>query len=176
MTGARIVVSGVSGSGKSSVGAALAARLAVPFRDGDDLHSPDNVAKMAAGSPLTDDDREPWLAAVGDWLASCPQGGVIACSALTRAHRDLLRERCPDAWFVQLTGEPTLIAGRQSARPDHFMPAALMASQLALAEPLALDEPGVVLDVDGSVVSLVATIVELRRGRQATAPPRAPLG
>jgi gluconokinase len=150
------VVAGVSGSGKSTVGAALAAHLAVPFLDGDDLHTPANVAKMAAGAPLTDDDREPWLRAVGAWLASCSDGGVIACSALSRAHRDLVRSGCREAWVVQLTGDPTVIAERQASRPGHFMPTSLMASQLALLEPLAPDEPGVILDVAAPVDRLVA--------------------
>lgn len=128
---------GVAGSGKSTVGALLAARLGLPFVDGDALHPPANVAKMAAGIPLDDDDRAPWLDAVGDRLAS--GGVVVACSALRRAYRDRLREAAPAARFVLLHGTRELLAARLGARTDHFMPAALLDSQLATLE---LPTPG----------------------------------
>ena len=111
-----VVVMGVSGSGKSTVGAALAARMGVPFADGDDLHPRANRVKMAAGEPLDDDDRRPWLDAVGAWLATHPDGGVISCSALKRAYRDQLRHHAPDTPFLMLHGSPEVIRRRQAGR------------------------------------------------------------
>src|SRR5581483_8492797 len=126
-----IVVMGVSGSGKSTVGAALAQRLGVPFADADDFHPAANIAKMAAGMPLDDDDRRPWLEAIGGWLAAHGDGdgGVMSCSALKRTYRDYLRSCCPSTEFVHLSGSPEVIAARQAARTGHFMPPSLMASQ-----------------------------------------------
>jgi gluconokinase len=147
-----IVVMGVSGSGKSTVGAALAQRLGVPFADADDFHPPANVAKMQAGVPLDDDDRYPWLEAVGRWLAEhCSDGGVMSCSALMRKYRDQLKSHCPRTEFVHLSGSPEVIAARQASRPGHFMPASLMASQFATLEPLEPDERGVTLDVSHDI-------------------------
>lgn len=142
-----LVVMGVSGSGKSTVGAALAERLDVPFADGDDLHPAANVARMGAGEALTDEDRWPWLDAVGTWLAAHPDGGVMACSALRRSYRDRLRSHAPTTRFVHLDGDPDLVAERQAARRDHFMPASLQGSQQATLEPLDPDEAGVRVDV-----------------------------
>jgi gluconokinase len=158
--GSRIVVGGVSGSGKSTVGQLLAEQLGVPFADGDDFHSKANVDKMTAGIALDDDDRRPWLISIGEWLAGHDRGGVVACSALKRAYRDLIRHGCPDAFIVQLTGDRDLIAQRQAARHGHFMPATLMDSQWATFEPLDEDEAGVVLDVGPAVEKLVEQIVE----------------
>jgi gluconokinase len=149
---------GVSGSGKSTVGAALARRLDVPFADADDLHPAANVAKMSAGIPLDDDDRRPWLDAVGLWLAD-HAGAVMSCSALKRSYRDQLRSRRADVEFLQLTGSPELIARRQGDRPGHFMPSSLVASQFATLEPLAADEHGVTIDVERSVDAIVDTFV-----------------
>ena len=151
-----VVVMGVSGSGKSTVGAALAARLGVPFADGDDLHPAANIAKMSAGRPLDDADRRPWLEEVGRWLAGHESsGGVITCSALKRSYRDLLRRFAPNAELVHLHGRHDVIARRQADRPGHFMPPSLLASQFAALEPLDAVEAGVVLDVDGDVSSIV---------------------
>ncbi|ABL83222.1 MULTISPECIES: gluconokinase [unclassified Nocardioides] len=154
-----LVVIGVSGSGKSTVGAALAQRLRVPYEDADDLHPPENVAKMSAGHALDDDDRYPWLEAVGGWLAEHPDGGVMACSALRRKYRDQLRRHAPVVEFVLLEGTPEVIGRRQASRPGHFMPASLLASQFATLEPLEPDERGVVIDVDQSVEAIVDAIV-----------------
>ena len=124
-----VVVMGVSGSGKSTVGAALAERLGVPFADGDDLHPAENIAKMSAGRPLDDADRGPWLEAVGRWLAGhAGSGGVITCSALKRSYRDLLRRFAPDAELVHLHGRHDVIARRQADRPGHFMNSQVRAS------------------------------------------------
>lgn len=151
-----VVVMGVSGSGKSTVGAALAARLGVPFADGDDLHPAANIAKMSAGRPLDDADRRPWLEEVGRWLAGHRgSGGVVACSALKRSYRDLLRRFAPHAELVHLHGRHDVIARRQADRLDHFMPPSLLDSQFAALEPLDAVEAGVVLDVDGDVSSIV---------------------
>ncbi|MGE2736862.1 gluconokinase [Mycolicibacterium vaccae] len=147
---------GVSGSGKSTVGAALAQRLRVPFADADDLHPPANIAKMSAGEPLDDDDRFPWLEAIGEWLAErCDTGGVISCSALKRKYRDQLRRHCEGTRFLHLTGTPEVIGRRQASRPGHFMPASLLQSQFATLEPLAADERGCVVDVDQGIDEIV---------------------
>ena len=152
-----IVVMGVSGSGKSTVGAALAQRLGVPFADADDFHPPANIAKMTVGSPLDDDDRYPWLEAIGRWLAErSTEGGVMSCSALKRKYRDQLRTHCAQTEFVHLSGSPEVIAARQASRPGHFMPASLMASQFATLEPLQPDERGVTIDVDHDIDWIVA--------------------
>lgn len=155
---------GVSGSGKSTVGAALAARLGVPFVDGDDLHPAANVDRMRAGEPLTDEDRRPWLDAVGAWLAAHPDGGVTACSALRRSYRDRLRAHAPSTWFVHLDGDPALVAERQAARRGHFMPASLQASQQATLEPLEPDEAGVRVDVALPPEVLVEQVLALLPG------------
>jgi gluconokinase len=149
-----IVVMGVSGSGKSTVGAALAQRLRVPFADADDFHPPANVAKMTAGEALNDDDRWPWLDAIGEWLAA-HDTGVMTCSALKRSYRDALRRHRPDVEFVHLHGDREVITRRQATRPGHFMPASLLDSQFATLEPLEEDEWGFVVDVDQSVDQIV---------------------
>jgi len=149
-----VVVMGVSGSGKSTVGAALAKRLGVPFLDADALHPPANVAKMTAGEPLDDDDRYPWLDRVGEWLAGHP-AGVVSCSALRRSYRDRLRAHCPRVEFLHLDGSAETIARRLVARPGHFMPATLLRSQFETLEPLGADEPGVTVDVGHSVDGIV---------------------
>jgi gluconokinase len=150
---------GVSGSGKSTVGAALARRLSVPFADADAFHPQANIAKMAAGEPLTDADRYPWLEAVGRWLVERENGGVMSCSALKRAYRDRLRTHCPATEFLHLVGSLELIAERQAGRQGHFMPSTLLRSQFDTLEPLAPDERGIALDVGSSVESIVATFV-----------------
>ncbi len=150
-----IVVMGVSGSGKSTVGAALAQRLRVPFGDADDFHPPANIAKMTAGEALNDDDRRPWLEAIGEWLAARPAGGVMSCSALKRKYRVQLREHCPDVEFLHLDGTPEVIGRRQASRPGHFMPASLLASQFDTLEPLESDEPGTTIDVDQDIDSII---------------------
>lgn len=141
-----VVVMGVSGSGKSTVGAALAQRLAAPFLDADTLHPAANVAKMSAGEPLTDAERYPWLERVGAWLADNTRG-VAGCSALKRSYRDRLRRLCPSVRFLHLHGTPELIATRLNTRSDHFMPPALLQSQFDALEPLGADEHGVVVEL-----------------------------
>ncbi|WP_319434652.1 gluconokinase [Mycobacterium sp. RTGN5] len=154
-----IVVMGVSGSGKSTVGAALAQRLRVPFADADDFHPPANIAKMTDGHALDDDDRYPWLEAIGAWLADHRDGGVMSCSALKRKYRDQLGQHCADVRFLHLSGTEDVIARRQASRPGHFMPAALLTSQFDTLEPLDTDEHGISIDVDQSIDAIVDTYV-----------------
>lgn len=147
-----IVVMGVAGTGKTTVGRLLAERLGLPYAEGDAFHPAANVAKMAAGHPLDDADRWPWLDAVGEWIrnraGAC--GGVIAASSLKRVYRDRLRAAAPGAVFVHLTGERPLVEERMAARKGHFMPTTLLQSQFATLEPLQDDELGVAVDVAGS--------------------------
>lgn len=156
-----IIVMGVSGSGKTTVGQRLAHRLNVPFVDADDLHPRANVVKMSAGIPLTDGDRWPWLDLVAAEFA--PGGGntgakVVACSALRRRYRDHLRASVEGLFFVHLDGAKETISARMD-RPGHFMPAGLLDSQLATLEPLHADERGVTLDARWAVDELVGAAV-----------------
>lgn len=151
-----IVVMGVSGTGKTTVGRALADELGLPFVEGDDLHPAANHAKMSAGIPLTDDDRAPWLDAVA---AALHEPVVVACSALKRRYRDRLREDAPDLRIVHLHGEPTLLAARMEGREGHFMPTSLLRSQLDTLEAPAADEDAIGADValrPDEIVELVA--------------------
>lgn len=148
-----VVVMGVSGSGKSTIGEALAATLELPFVDADGLHPPANVALMAAGTPLRDEDRWPWLDAVGAVLARRPV--VVACSALRRIYRDRLREFAPNVVFVHLDGPAALLSSRVTHRVGHFMPAALLESQLATLEPPGPDEHALVFTIADSPESIV---------------------
>ena len=165
-----VVVMGVSGSGKTTIGAALAQRLRVPFADADDFHPQANVDKMSAGIPLTDDDREPWLATIATWLAEhAASGGVASCSALKRSYRQILAAAAPQVFFVHLHGDPEVIAARVAGRPGHFMPAALVDSQFATLEPLEPGERGAVLDVDQPVDDLVTQSLTLLDSRDPEA-------
>lgn len=140
---------GVSGSGKTSVGELLAAELGVRFEDADDLHPAANVAKMAAGDPLNDEDRWPWLAKVGAELTSAESVGIVmACSALKRKYRGAILASEPAAQFVFLHGSKQLLADRMAHRSGHYMPASLLDSQLATLEPLEVDEPGFTVSLD----------------------------
>jgi beta-N-acetylhexosaminidase len=153
--GLRVVVMGVSGSGKTTEGEHIAERLGEPFVDADSLHPEANVAKMSAGIPLTDHDRWPWLDIVGRTLADAGPGGVVmACSALRRAYRDRIRAVAPDTVFVHLSAPFDVLARRMEHR-THFFPESLLASQFATLEPLGADENGVVIDVDAPVSVVV---------------------
>jgi len=153
------VVMGVSGCGKSSVGALLAAKLGIPFIEGDAFHSEANVAKMSAGIALTDDDRHDWLVTLRDKLAARKGGAVLSCSSLKRAYRDLLRSAGGDVRFVHLAGERGLLEQRVSNRPGHYMPSSLLDSQLRTLEPLQPDEAGITLDISDTPEQLVAQIL-----------------
>jgi len=143
---------GVSGSGKTTIGALLATRLQLPFIDGDDLHSQANKQKMATGIPLDDADRAPWLETIAA-IAGTP--GVVACSALKRRYRDRLREAVPDLKFVYLAGSPTLLRQRLSARSHPFMPPELLESQLATLEPPGSDENALTIEIELSPEAIV---------------------
>ncbi|WP_061962326.1 gluconokinase [Demequina flava] len=149
-----VVIAGPTASGKSTIGAALAARLQVPFIDGDDLHSDANRSKMSSGTPLSDEDRGPWLTTVGRTLASHASGGgcVVACSALARRYRDAIRAEVPGVWFGVLEADAAELTRRSSERADHFMPPALVASQIALLEPLEDDEAGEMINTAGKTI------------------------
>lgn len=146
-----LVVMGVSGSGKTTVAQLLGERLGWPCAEADEFHPRGNIDKMAAGVPLTDEDRAPWLAALRDWLTEQALAGrstVVTCSALRLAYRDVLREAAGRVRFVHLTAGPEVIASRLGRREDHFMPASLLPSQIATLEPLGGGEDGVVVVVD----------------------------
>ncbi|WP_030812622.1 gluconokinase [Streptomyces sp. NRRL F-2799] len=146
-----VVVMGVAGTGKTTIGPLLAARLGVPYAEGDDFHPQANIDKMSAGTPLEDADRWPWLDAIGRWAhGRAGLGGVVSSSALKRSYRDRLRAEAPGVVFVHLTGSRELIEGRMSQRQGHFMPTALLDSQFATLQPLQADEAGVAVDVSGS--------------------------
>lgn len=147
-----MVVMGVAGTGKTTVGRLLAEELGLPYAEGDAFHPAANVAKMSAGTPLDDTDRWPWLDAIGEWMRNRAglSGGVVAASALKRVYRDRLRAAAPGTAFVHLTGERPLIEKRMAARKGHFMPLALLDSQFATLEALQADEAGILVDVSGS--------------------------
>ncbi|MGS0563292.1 gluconokinase [Microbacterium aurugineum] len=165
----RIVVMGPSGSGKSTVGAFLAQALGARFIDGDDLHPDANVRKMAAGIALDDGDRYPWLRLVGETLRG-EDRIVVACSALRRAYRDLIREEAPDAFFAELTIARAVLEERMRLRTDHFMPAALLNSQLEALESLDADEGGVRIDESADVRTASSAIAAAVQSERGTAP------
>lgn len=157
-----VVVMGVSGSGKSTVGAALADRLSWKFVDGDSLHPAANVAKMQAGQPLDDRDREPWLVAIAGqidaWICHGTPG-VITCSALKRRYRDRIIGDRAHVRLVHLAGSREVIARRLSTRHGHFMPASLLDSQFATLEPPETEENAIAVDIDRPIISIVDRIV-----------------
>ncbi|QOV47433.1 gluconokinase [Streptomyces chromofuscus] len=150
---------GVSAPGKSTVGTQLAQHLGVPFLEGDELHPAANLAKMASGHPLDDDDRRPWLASLTEWISSAAasgRGGVAACSALKREYRDQFRRTGADVWFVHLALDRAVARERIAHRKGHFMPPRLLDSQYAILDPLQADEPGLTVDASGSPGEVLA--------------------
>jgi carbohydrate kinase (thermoresistant glucokinase family) len=153
-----VVVMGVSGSGKTVVGAALAARLGWRFIDADDLHPRGNIVKMSRGEALTDSDRVPWLAAVARQL-TCGGNAIAACSALKRAYRDMIIEVAPGVLFVHLDVPAATLLVRMKGRQDHFMPASLLQSQLSTLESLGPDETGITIPAGRQLDDVVAELV-----------------
>lgn len=159
---AAIVVMGVSGAGKTTIAEALAERLGYTCRDADEFHPPSNIAKMSAGTPLTDDDRWPWLRAIAAAIDEAGKTGkpmVVTCSALKHAYRDVLLHGRDDVVFAYLKGSRELIAARLKQRKGHFMPPALLDSQFATLEEPRPDEPVITLDIDHPVNEIVDTLV-----------------
>jgi gluconokinase len=164
---AAIVVMGVSGAGKSTVGRLIAARLDCPFRDADSFHPPANIAKMSSGQPLTDEDRQPWLQAIADWIAQRrAEGstGIVTCSALKRRYRDIVTDRQrADVRLVYLKGDMVLIDARLKARKGHFMPPALLKSQFDALEEPAADEHAITVSIDAAPEEIAdAAVATLR--------------
>ncbi len=158
-----IVVMGVASSGKTSLGERLAEHLGWPFRDADSFHPPQNVAKMAGGTPLNDEDRKPWLAAIAAWideLRASGKNGIVTCSALKRAYRRIIIGDRPDVALVYLKGSRELIGARMAARQHHFMPPALLDSQFAALEEPGPDENPLVVSVEESKAAIVQDVVE----------------
>ncbi len=157
-----LIVAGVSGSGKTTVGALVAGRLHWQFADADTFHPPQNVDKMRAGTPLTDDDRRPWLHAIEDWMdtrLSEGHSGVITCSALKRAYRDEMLVGRPAATMCFLQVSRSALEQRVSGRPDHFFPRQLLDSQLAVLEPPAPDERVVTVTAEGDSAQTAAKVI-----------------
>ena len=170
-----IVVMGVSGSGKSTVAAELVDRLGWEFAEGDEFHPPENVAKMAAGHPLDDEDRWPWLRTLAGWIGEHEAAGrsvIVTCSALKRSYRDLLREGHPSVWFAHVDVDDDVLRSRLEARTGHYMPASLLGSQLATLEPLEADEPGAAISGAEPAADVVTHLLDLLRSERAvsTAP------
>ncbi|OGB20685.1 MAG: gluconokinase [Burkholderiales bacterium RIFCSPLOWO2_02_FULL_57_36] len=154
---------GVSGCGKSEIGRRLARRLGLAYIEGDEHHSPESISRMAAGMPLTDDDRHEWLLTLQSLVrraAQRNQGLVLTCSALKRRYRDMLRAGDPALEFIHLHGDPALIAARMKQRTGHFMPAELLESQLRDLEPLAADQRAIRIDIDAEPDAIVDQIVQ----------------
>lgn len=161
-----VIFMGVSGSGKTTVGTAVAQNLGVPFIDGDDLHPVANKEKMAAGHALNDEDRFPWLRRIGTELILAAAAGrpvVIACSALRRSYRDILRSAEPGTRFVYLKGDAHLIGQRMARRQHEFMPVSLLETQLEALEPPEEDEAAIVMDIDRDVSVVVEAVTAILR-------------
>ena len=167
---------GVSGSGKTTIGEMLAARISWRYEDADTFHPPSNVAKMSAGQPLTDEDRWPWLNAIAaeiDRVCAAGERVVIGCSALRRVYRDVLVHGRDDIRIVYLKGTQALIADRLAQRKGHFMPPALLTSQFTTLEPPTDDERAVIVSIDGSAEAIVEDIMR-QLALPATEPGRRP--
>ena len=166
---------GVSGSGKTTIGRALATRLGWSFEEGDALHPPENIAKMRAGQPLTDADRAPWLSAIAaridEWRRRS-ESGVITCSALKRSYRQVIIGDRREVRLVYLSGSRELIAERMSERHDHFMPASLLDSQFETLEPPGPEENAITVSVDQPLDKIVDRLVAELTQRSATTPSR----
>lgn len=159
-----VIVMGVSGTGKTTVGAPMAKQLGWDFAEGDSFHPPENVAKMSSGTPLTDADRWPWLAQLAQWIdqhLEAGASGIVTCSALKRSYRTVLRKgHESEVFFLHLAGTREQLTERLQQRRGHFMPPGLLSSQLADLEPLGPDELGTTLGVGGSIEDTVRVAIE----------------
>jgi gluconokinase len=167
-----IIVMGVSGSGKTSVAVELARQLGWDYIEGDDLHPASNVAKMAAGTPLDDDDRWPWLRRIAEVIGEHEATGtsiIVTCSGLKRSYRELLTDGHPSVWFAHVHVSEAVLTERLEKRTGHYMPPSLLGSQLATLEPLADDEPGRVIDGAASTEHTVAELLADLRERRGPA-------
>jgi len=168
-----VIVMGVSGSGKTTLAKGISTVMRWEFAEGDAFHSEANVAKMRSGQALVDEDRWPWLQAIGSWISAKEAAGesaVVTCSALRRAYRDVLRRDRPHVRFLHVTAPAELIRDRMEHRPGHYMPASLLPSQIATLEPLEDDEPGISLTNEGTaaqVLDRALTALGLRKDNQA---------
>ncbi len=164
-----VVVMGVSGSGKCTIGRQLANALELPFLEGDDVHSPENVERMRSGQALNDEQRREWLASLSERLACACRDGrglVVSCSALKRSYRDVLRRGAPGLRLVHLRAERGLLAERSASRQGHYMPVSLLDSQFATLEPPGTDEAALTYDVVQSPENIVqAVVLALVRGQ-----------
>lgn len=167
-----IIVMGVTGSGKTTIARLLAGELGWRQTEADDLHSPENVAKMAAGIPLTDSDRAPWLRLICRRVDETEGDQVVTCSALRRRYRDILRTANARVRFLHLNGSRDTIGSRLGARTDHFMPPSLLASQIVTLEPLNADEDGASVDIDGTPRAILHRALEALDLNPPTASPR----
>jgi len=161
-----LVLTGTAGAGKTSVMLELGGRLGWPALEGDALHPPGNVAKMAAGEPLSDSDRAPWLEAIAGWIGERErqrESSIVACSALKRAYRDVLRRGHPSVWFVRLDAPAEVLADRIANRSGHFMPASLLPSQLAILEDFGPDEPATTVDARRTPGEIAEQLIEALR-------------
>ena len=169
---AAVVVMGVSGAGKSTVGRIVAQRLGCAFRDADSFHPQANIEKMAGGHPLTDEDRWPWLAAIAAWIAEHRAAGttcVVTCSALKRAYRDIVTSKqSPDVRLVHLEGDFRLIEARLKARKGHFMPPALLQSQFDALEEPGADEHAISVSIEATPEEIAERVIS-SLGRHARA-------
>lgn len=166
-----LVVMGVSGSGKTSIAEGLRDKLDWSFQEGDQLHSKENVAKMAAGTPLTDEDRGPWLDTCANWIrerCKAGEGGLLTCSALKRVYRERLARDNPHVWFLYLKVPESVLRARLAARKGHYMPSSLLPSQLAILEEPASDEPALIVPVEQTVDQTVADAIAALHKLDAT--------
>ncbi|MFJ6002146.1 gluconokinase [Arthrobacter sp. NPDC092385] len=158
-----VVVMGISGSGKTTIATRLTERLGWVFAEADDFHPAANIAKMTAGTPLTDQDRWPWLESMRDWMTAQAQAGrstVVTCSALKRSYRDLLTQAEGRVRFVHLLGDTDLILDRMKTRSGHFMPESLLPSQISTLEPLEPDEQGVRIENTGTPDQVTDLVID----------------
>lgn len=170
-TATHVVVMGVASSGKTTLAELLADRLGWPAAEADEFHPQENIDKMTSGTPLTDEDRWPWLRQIRDWMSEhTTEGTIVTCSALKRSYRDLLREASGDVVFLHVNGSEDLLTERIAQRSGHFMPASLLPSQLSTLEPLGKDEPGAEIINDGTVEDLLESALAVLQTRSAPSP------